>query len=94
MSPLRLAEREDSALCASLSLLHVQSKVCMSSFHCGAKSVLLPFMSKFADFAPHMNGSNADFALHIEGSHRDFAPHMERRLGFWDQKIFQIAISA
>ena len=80
-----------------MSLLHVQSEVCMSLFHVRSKVCIAPIhvQSKFADFAPHMDGSNADFAPHIEKSHADFAPHIEeQRQSFRDQKIAQITKSA
>ena len=62
--------------------------------HGNYKYNLVPFLgnaniqvrSKFADFAPHIEGSNADFAPPIEGSHVDFALHMERIHSFRDQK--------
>ena len=76
-------------------------KLCLRSI-CGAKSAWRPFhvrskvciqvRSKFAIFAPHIEGSNADFANHMEGSHADFDPHMERRHCFRDQQIAKIAI--
>ena len=69
---------------ATMSLLHVRSKVCMALFHVRSKVCIAPIhvRSKFVDFAPHMEGSNAYFALHMEGSNTDFAPHMERRHSF------------
>ena len=51
-------------------------------------------MQIFADFAPHMERSNADFTPHMEGRHADFSPRMERRHTFTDQNMPKIAISA
>ena len=79
-----------------MSLLQVQSKVCMAPFHVRIKVSIAPIhvRSKFADFAPHMDRSNADFAPHMEGSHADFAPHIEQRHSFRDQQIAQSSIFA
>ena len=46
----------------TMSLLYVQSKVCMAPFN---------VWSKVCKFAPHMDGSNADIAPHMEGRHAD-----------------------
>ena len=62
----------------------VRSKVCMAP---------IVMRSKYADFAPHIEGSNADFAPDMEGNNVDFTPHMERRHSFRDQKKTKIAIS-
>ena len=80
----------------TMSLLHVQCKVCMAPFHVRSKVCIAPIhvRSKFSDSAPHMVGNNAEFSLHMEGSHADFAPHIERRHSFRDQKIAQMALSA
>ena len=60
----------------TMSLLHVQSEVCIAPFH---------VRSKVYKFALHMDGSNADFALHMEGGYVNFAPHMEWRHNFRDK---------
>ena len=67
----------------------------MAPLYVRSKVVIVTIQSreKFADFAQHMDGSNADFALHMERSHADFPQHIERRHSFRDQKIAQIAMS-
>ena len=53
-----------------------------------------PCEVKFADFAPHMEGSNQNFAAHMEGIPTGIAPHMDQRHSFRNHnQFFKIASS-
>ena len=68
---------EQFLVAETMSLLHLQSKVCMAPYHLQSKVSIAQIngRSKFVDFALHIVVSKADFAPHMEGSHADFAPH-------------------
>ena len=77
----------------TISLIFVQSKVCMAPLHVRSKAFIAPIYV-WSKFAPHMDGSNADFAPQIEGSQADFAPNMEQRHSYRTQIIAKFAIFA
>ena len=79
-----------------MSLLHVQSEVCIAPFHVRSEVGIASFhvRSKVNKFAPQMDGSNADFAPRMEGSHVDFTPHIEQRKSCRDRIIAKLAILA